>query len=378
MRPLVLAGLLLASRALPAVAGPPAPPPAPDAEPPYRWVLPPGFPRPAVPEDNPMSADKVALGRSLFSNPTLSANQSQSCATCHRPELAFTDARSRAVGSRGDALARSAPSLANVAYLAAYTWADPTLRSLEAQMLRPLFNEHPVELGLRGHESELVARLNADVGLRASFAAAFPRDAEPVSLGNAVKAIAAYERTLLSGRSAFDRYVFDDERDALSAEAKRGMALFYSARAGCAGCHSGINFSGPIVYAGHPAADADFANTGVAAVDRRGAGAPVDRGLMQVTGRRADAGRFRVPTLRNVALTGPYMHDGSVPTLRAVIEHYARGGRGAAPPGTATAPVVDARIHRVTFSPAEIDELLAFLDSLTDPDFIAAHRADGG
>ena len=377
MRPLALASLLLASGALAGVTVPAAQSPVADTAPPYQWLLPPGFPRPNVPADNPMSADKVTLGRSLFSNPALSANESASCATCHRPELAFTDARSRAVGSRGDTLARSAPTLANVAYLPAYTWADPTLRSLEAQMLRPLFNEHPVELGLRGHEAELVARLNADPGTRALFATVFPHDARPVSLGNAVKAIAAYERTLISGRSAFDRYVFDDDREALNPAAKRGMALFYSARAGCAACHAGINFSGPIVYAGHPDASADFANTGVTVVDTHGAGAPLDRGLMQVTGRRADAGRFRIPTLRNVALTAPYMHDGSVPTLRAVIERYARGGPDPAAARIGTAPAVDARIHRVAFSPAEIDELLAFLESLTDPGFISAHRSDG-
>jgi cytochrome c peroxidase len=309
-----------------------------------------------------MSAAKVALGRRLFYETRLSNSNRYSCSSCHRPELAFTDGRARAVGATGQTVRRSAMSLTNVAYNPAFTWASEKVRSLEAQMRQPLFNEHPVEMGLTGDGAMAVAALACDSGYRAQFAAAFPDDPKPLSMDHIIKALASFERTLISGRSAFDRYLFDDDRGALSASAKRGMALFYSVRAGCAQCHSGINFAGPIVYAGHERQRANFANTGLYDVDGRGAYPKSDQGLIEVTHRAADQGKFRVPTLRNVALTAPYMHDGSLATLADVLDHYARGGR--------RNPHQDARIHPLGLSPAERADLLAFLESLTDREFV--------
>src|SRR5258708_39967228 len=144
--------------------------------------------------------------------------------------------------------------------------------------------------------------LAPDSAYQAQFAAAFPDDLKPLSMDRIIKAIAAFERTLISGRSPFDRYIFDDDHTALSESAKRGMALFYSARVGCAQCHSGINFSGPIVYEGHERQRALFANTGLYDVDGRGAYPASDRGLIEVTHRAADMGKFRVPTLSKLAL----------------------------------------------------------------------------
>lgn len=129
-------------------------------------------------------------------------------------------------------------------------------------MQTPLFNTHPVEMGLHGREREVEMSLLADRDYAALFAAAFPHEEKPVSIANVIKAIACYERTLISGHSAFDRYVFEDDRNALSSSAKRGMALFYPQRLGCVQCHFGINFSGPIVFEGHEKASAVFANTG--------------------------------------------------------------------------------------------------------------------
>jgi cytochrome c peroxidase len=316
------------------------------AEPdPWTWQLPPGFPAPLVPADNPMSVPKVRLGERLFCEPRLSVSGTASCASCHQPARAFTDGRARAAGATGQSSARSAPTLANVAYATAYTWSDPRVRSLEQQMLRPLFDEHPLELGLTGRQTQLLALLSADAHYPQQFAAAFPGAAVPLSIDHLIKAIAAFERTLISGRSAFDRYVFDDERTALSAAARRGMALFYAARVGCAGCHGGLNFSGALRYQGHAAARAAYANTGLA----------------------AEPGRFRVPTLRNIALTAPYMHDGSIASLAAVIEHYDAGAHG---------PGVDPRIRPLHLSAAEKSDLLAFLDALTDPEFLQAQRCD--
>jgi cytochrome c peroxidase len=311
----------------------------------YQWHLPPGFPLPAVPADNPMSAAKAALGRRLFNDARFSLTGTYSCASCHQRALAFTDSRARAIGATGDAVRRSAMSLANVAYNAAFTWGNSNVRSLEAQMRTPLFNTHPVEMGVSGGAA--LAAINADPRYRQQFLDAFGA-ANPVSLQHLIQAIAAYERTLISGRAAFDRYVFDDEAGAMTEEAKRGMALFYSTRVGCARCHSGLNFSGPIRYQGHERVSALFANNGLP----RGA----DRGLLDVTGRHADFGKFKVPTLRNIALTAPYMHDGSLPTLQAVLAHYMRGGP---------------RLPPFRLSDSEQADLLAFLDSLTDRTFVS-------
>jgi cytochrome c peroxidase len=254
-------------------------------------------------------------------------------------------------------------SLANVAYNAAFTWGDTHVRSLESQMRQPLFNEHPVEMGLRGNGESAVSAISRDPNYREQFAAAFPGEPVALSMDHIIKAIAAFERTLISGRSAFDRYVFDDERAAIPESAKRGMSLFYSARVGCARCHSGFNFSGPLVYEGHEQVTALFANTGLYDVDTHGGYPKTDRGLIEVTHRAADMGKFRVPTLRNVALTAPYMHDGSLASLEEVLDHYVQGGHRSARQ--------DPRIRPFALSTAERADLLAFLASLTDREFVA-------
>ena len=253
-------------------------------------------------------------------------------------------------------------SLTNVAYNPAFTWGSDKVRSLEAQMRQPLFNDHPVEMGLKTDGAAAVNALSAEANYRTQFAAAFPAQPEPLSMEHIIEAIASFERTLISGRSPFDRYVFDDDQTALSSSAKRGMALFYSARIGCAQCHSGINFTGAIVYEGHAQARALFANTGLYDLDGRGAYPSSDRGLMEVTHRAADMGKFKVPTLRNVALTAPYMHDGSLLDLEAVLEHYVRGGH--------KNPLQDRRVRPFNFSKMERHDLLEFLNSLTDREFV--------
>jgi cytochrome c peroxidase len=336
------------------------------AAPAYQWRLPPGFPLPLVPPDNPMSTAKVELGRRLFHETRLSSTGRYACVSCHRPELAFTDGRSLALGATGEAVQHGAMSLVNVAYNAAFTWSDPRVQSLEEQMRRPLFNEHPLEMGLTGNGRAAALKLSGDAAYRTMFAAAFPGNAEPLSMDHIIKAIAAFERSLISGRSPFDRYVFDDDKNALSDAAKRGMALFYSARTGCAQCHSGLNFSGPLIYEGHAAAAAAYANNGLFDVDGHGGHPANDRGLMDITRKPADMGKFRVPTLRNVALTAPYMHDGSLATLQDVVSHYARGGRM-----TATQ---DSRIRPLSLSQVERADLVAFLESLTDREFLEGPR----
>jgi len=316
----------------------------------YAWHLPRGLPTPAVPADNPMSEAKVALGRRLFFEPRLSVNGTYSCASCHDPARSFSDGRTVAVGATGQALPHNAMALVNVAYNVSFGWTQPHVHSLEAQMLTPMLNEHPVELGLAGRERSLCAQLAADPAYAAAFAAAFPEEEQSttstgtaVTFGHVVKAIAAFERTLISGRSPFDRYVFDGEHAALSPQAKRGMALFFSARVGCAGCHSGFNFAGSWRDAQGTTGRASFANNGTS------------EGLM------------RVPTLRNIALTAPYMHDGRFATLAEVLGHYSRLGERRQ---AAAAARYDRRLPSNALSAPERAELIAFLDSLTDESFV--------
>jgi cytochrome c peroxidase len=289
-----------------------------------------------------MSQAKVDLGARLFFEPRLSVTGAYACASCHDPQRAFSDGRTVARGAQGDELKLNALALVNVAYNISFGWAKPRVRSLEAQMLEPLLNEHPVELGLKGHESAVCRALAADPAYAAAFTAAFAGAPGPaVSFDHIVKAIAAFERTLISGDSPFDRYVFSGAHDALSEQAKRGMALFFSTRVGCAQCHSGFNFSGNWRDAQGATGDPSFAVNG--------------------TGVRAQ----RVPSLRNIALTAPYMHDGRFATLDAVLEHYSDVGARAA-----RGVVLDKRLPHAALTDAERAELGAFLESLTDASFV--------
>jgi cytochrome c peroxidase len=308
----------------------------------YVWHLPRGFPAPAVPPDNPMSEAKAALGERLFFERRLSVTGLYSCSSCHDPAHSFAQARPVAIGATGEALPHNAMALVNVAYNVSFGWTKPRLDSLETQMLEPMLNEHPTELGLKGREAAVCAQLAADAAYARDFAAAFPGDPAPVTFDHLVKAIATFERTLISGGSPFDRYVFNGEHEALSGEAKQGMALFFSKRAGCSGCHSGFNFSGNWRDAEGETGRASFARNGTSAQP------------------------MRVPTLRNIALTAPYMHDGRFESLAAVLDHYSSVATQAARP--------DRRLPRVPFSSTERAALVAFLDSLTDETFVSRAR----
>jgi cytochrome c peroxidase len=328
---------------------------------PYDWHLPPGVPRPRVPADNPMTEAKVRLGRRLFYDTRLSGNGTYACASCHQQTLAFSDGRPHALGSTGQSHARSAMSLTNVAFNASYGWADPATRTLEAQMAVPMFNEHPIEMGIKGNEKAIVVRLATDAANVRLFEEAFPR--QPITLEAVVKAIASFERTMISVSSPLDRYLYRDDRTALPDEARRGMTLFFSDRLACAQCHAGFNLSGPTVHDGSTDAVPTFHNTGLFNVDGRGAYPATDRGVFDTTRVAADMGRFRAPTLRNIAVTAPYMHDGSITTLAEVIDHYASGG--------VQSPVKSPRLKGFVITDAERTDLIAFLNSLTDQEFLS-------
>jgi len=328
---------------------------------PYVWHLPPGVPRPKVPADNPMSEAKVRLGRRLFYDTRLSGNGTFACASCHQQKRAFTDGLAHALGSTGQQHPRSAMSLANVAFNASYGWADGRTRTLEAQMAVPMFNEHPIEMGIKGNEAAIVARIAGDSVDAGMFREAFP--GQPIALDTIVKAIASFERTIVSANSPLDRYLYRDDRSALSEQAQRGMKLFFSDRLACARCHTGFNLSGPTVHDGSVEVAPTFHNTGLYNVDGRGAYPATDRGVFDSTHVPADMGRFRAPTLRNVAVTAPYMHDGSIATLGEVIGHYASGGL--------KSPVKSPRLKGFEISNAETEDLIAFLNGLTDEEFLA-------
>jgi cytochrome c peroxidase len=339
----------------------------------WVWDLPPGFPKPKVPADNPITKAKVELGRRLFYDVRMSGNETQSCASCHEQRLAFTDGKARGVGSTGETHPRGSMSLANVGYASVLTWANPILGTLEKQALAPMFGEAPVELGLAGKEDELIARLRAEPIYQDLFPRAFPSEKDPFSIDSITKALATFQRTLISGRSPYDRWVNGDT-SALSASAKRGHDLFFSERLECFHCHGGFLFADAVTHEMKTITEVMFHNTGLYNIDGRGAYPPDNTGVFAVTGNPGDMGRFKAPTLRNVAVTAPYMHDGSIATLEGVLDHYAAGGRtianGPYAGDGSKSPLKSEFVSGFTLTPQEKADVVEFLKSLTDDAFL--------
>lgn len=344
----------------------------------YEWKLPRGFPTPKVPDDNPMSASKVELGRHLFYDTRLSGTGTFSCATCHQQARAFADDKPRGVGETGQVHPRGAMSLANVAYAPVLTWANPSVTSLEQQALAPMFATTPVELGLAGQEQALLMRLGADPVYRRLFPESFPDNAAPLTVRNITKAIAAFERTLMSGSAPYDRYRTMLDASAISPAAHRGEDLFFSDQIGCFNCHSGFNFTNAVDFEKRAPRAVEFHNTGLYNVDGRGGYPAPNTGVHAVTGRASDMGRFKPPTLRNITLTAPYMHDGSMKTLDEVLSFYAAGGRVIASGPNAgdgtKSPLRSPFVKGFTLSADDRADLLSFLESLTDTTFTTDPR----
>lgn len=354
----------------------------------FRWELPPGFTPPPVPAGNPMSAAKVELGRRLFYDTRLSGNGAFACSSCHRQEQGFSDAKNVPLGSTGEAHTRNSMALANVGYLQALNWADTATTTLEAQALVPMFGERPVELGLKGREGDLLKRLQAEPVYQRLVLKSFPGDTNPWTVQNVTRALAAFQRTFISANAPYDRYR-RGQHDAISASAKRGELLFFSARTRCTQCHNNALFTlagGPALEApagtlppppAAPSSEAFF-NTGLYNVNGTGAYPLRNRGLFEVSGRAEDMGRMRVPSLRNVALSFPYMHDGSISTLEEVIDHYARGGRlvqtGPNAGDGQLNPFKSPLVRGFVITPQEKADLVAFLHTLTDSAFITSRR----
>lgn len=295
-----------------------------------------------MPVDNPLTAEGVALGRRLFHEPALSLDNSLSCASCHRQEHAFSDPQPFSTGTSGTAGTRNAMPLVNLVWGNGMFW-DGRVHGLEAQAHDPVVN--PIEMN--NTWSLVEQRLNADHSYRAMFHAAFGTDRADSAL--VTKAIAQFERTLISFDSPFDRYWLGGDVTAMSEEALNGFALFKS-QGKCAGCHTVGLFT-----------DNAFRNNGLDATT-------IDPGLGGVTGVGTDLGKFKVPSLRNVAVSAPYMHDSRFGSLEEVLGFY----NGGVHMGS---PNVDGHMdfwgmNPSPFSPDEINDLLAFLNALTDTTFL--------
>lgn len=340
----------------------------------YHWDLPKGFPQPRVPADNPMTDAKVRLGRYLFYDRRMSVNGTESCASCHRQELAFTDGRSQAIGATGQLAPRSAMSLVNVAYAAVLTWNDPSEHSLEHQALTPMFDADPIEMGLTNGGADFVGVLRSDAVYGKLFPAAFPAEADPFTIANITKAIASFERTIISASSPYDRYHSAGQDQAVSESAKRGEVLFFSEPLSCFRCHGGFNFTDATDFEERRHSDIQFHNIGLYNLAGPLSYPSPNLGIYEYTHQLDDVGKFKTPTLRNIALTAPYMHDGSVKTLDDVLDIYAAGGRatvGSAHGGDGSKNAnKDPLIRGFKLSAEDRADLIAFVDSLTDKDVI--------
>lgn len=342
---------------------------------PFEWDLPAHVTPPKVPTDNPITVEKVTLGRVLFHDFQLSIDGGRSCGICHEQQKGFTDGFVKAVGTFGDRHTRNTPTILNVAWRAPLNWRDPELFSLEDQLLGPLMGTDPVEMGMADNEPLLLERLADFDPYPALFSSAFPGDDEPITLTHMVHAITSYERTLTSFDSPYDRYLAGDA-GAMGEAAERGMALFESERLGCTACHSGLLLDRPLNDDGEAEGTSGFFNTGQYNTDGLGAYPVDDQGLLVETGSPGDMGKFRTPSLRQVADTEPWNHDGTTATLGAVIDNYARGGRwvqsGNNPGDGAESPIKDDRITGFTLSETERSDLLAFLHALSDPSVLVS------
>ncbi len=341
--------------------------------------LPDHFPPPQAPTENPLTADSVNLGRHLFYDLRLSVNEQASCASCHKQEFAFADNLAVSVGATGELGVLNSPSLTNAIYANPLTWAHAEITSIEDQLMLPMFGQMPVEMGILGNEQRILDRLRADPRYEALFQRAYPD--EDMSLDAARKALASFVRSMLSSRSPFDAFLSGDSA-AISPSVERGSELFYSDRLGCSRCHVGFLFASSASFVG--AAEqrvSPFHNVGLYNVDGEGAYPDQALGLIAESGIARDMGRFRVPSLRNVGLTAPYGHDGSVATLEEFIRIYEAGGRnieaGEHRGDGRDNPWRSGELKDFQLSDQERDDLVEFLHSLTDREFtIDARYAD--
>lgn len=337
--------------------------------------LPPHFETPYVPDYNPISEAKITLGRHLFYDKRLSGNATQSCASCHHQERAFADDKVFPTGSTGEMHFRNSQSLVNVAWNASYTWAADGLVTLEKQIMVPLTGDRPTELGVHdGIQEDVFSRLEEDEEYRELFALAYPESSSDVTLEKIAFALASFCRSLVSSRSPYDRFLAGD-REALTPSQRCGMSLFFGERLECFHCHNGAHLTTSYHDVNREERQLTFFNNGLYNVDQKGSYPAHDQGLYELTLDPRHRGLFRPPSLRNVAVTAPYMHDGSIATLRDVlVEHYAQGGtlreNGPFMGDGRLSPLKSGLIRGFVISDDEIQDVLMFLDALTDEHFL--------
>ena len=344
----------------------------------FNWSIPANYPLPVVPSSNPLSEEKFQLGRHLFYDQRLSGNQTRSCSSCHIQSLAFSDGLPQATGATGMVHPRNSQALVNTAYNASMNWGNPTTVTLEQQAPIPIFGEFPVELGISDSNQDIVlSRFKTNATYQKLFAAAFPNETNAINYDNIVKSLASFVRGLNSFNSPFDQYE-NGQTFAISESAKHGMDLFFSEKTECFHCHGGINFTQSSYDRTQAFADMVFFNNGLYNIDGKGSYPAGNQGIYEITAKSSDMGRFRPPTLRNIALTAPYMHDASFNTLEEVIRHYAAGGRNIisgpnAGDGRAN-PNKSNFVRPFDLTEQEVRDMVAFLESLTDQDFITNPR----
>ena len=339
-----------------------------------------GLPPVPIPADNPQTSEKILLGELLFNDQRFSADGKVSCATCHSPDLAFTDGLPVSEGFRGQSGTRNAPTVVNSAYMETLFW-DGREPDLESQSMQPPIN--PVEGGLADHQPILDV-IRATPAYREAFADAFGVAPDEIAMAHVAKAIASFERTLVSGNSPFDRYLYGGEADAMTPPQVRGLAVFRG-KGRCVSCH--VIEQDQALFT-----DNRFHNIGVgfkrirgaeertaaAWIEAKRAGADTDEtvltqanvselGRFAVSEDMTEVGAFKTPTLRNIAVTAPYMHDGSLATLEDVIEFYDNGGRV-----SNDDPISDflsGGIRPLGLTEQEEADLIAFLHALTSPEY---------
>lgn len=275
---------------------------------------------------NSYSEEKAALGRYLFYDRRLSVNNTKACASCHAQEFSFTDSYNRSIGALGDLHQRNSKPLINIIFEKYLTASDSGIHFPEQQINNPMFNEHPVELGFKGNEGKILQRIIADKYYYQQFKKVFPADQNPVSIKNIQFAVTTFVKSIFSFTSPYDNYFFKKDSSSIDRSARSGMNLFFSTSLNCSSCHGGINFNIPQLKTVTGATDYYF-NTGLYNLDGKGSYPAYDRGLIELTKNPDDMGKYKVPTLRNLAFTAPYFHDGSAATLEDVIMVYEDGGR---------------------------------------------------
>lgn len=321
-------------------------------------------------KNDSLSKAKIQLGQYLFYDTRLSANNTKSCASCHAPELAFSDGYRRSSGIYADQTRHNAPSLLNVGSRHSLTWADPHLHDLEKQMLIPLFGTDPIEMGAKGHEKTIYERLEQDSLYRQLFQKAYPKHQNPISFDHIIACIASFLRTLRSQQALFETNNQNEidlenkdtnkcengNKDSLNLNdtpkilIKKGQKLFFSKRLNCAACHNGPDL-------GNPEQGQAFANIGLQNLLPH----KNDKSIPKKRTKTANKGQIRIPALRNVAITAPYLHDGSVANLSELVDLYQQIGQ---------LPNRDPRLSIFTLSNDEKQQLIAFLHSLTDTSFL--------